>query len=577
VAPIPHPATGSCPIKPPFNSSPTHIHLYQLRDSGSIDLRWLLSNIAEVQPLKPRPSFLCKPADGTTQDWLICLDDMESHTMADRDDEGIVYVFMSDDQEIVVSILYVISSTLSIMGSSTIIFKVLRDRTHATSYDRLMLGLSCTDIVSSLGWMLTPFLLPKQTSPRVWAIGTDATCSFLGFVTQLGFSSILYNGFLSYYFLATIRFGVNRRTFALRWEPWIHIFVAFFCLTTSLVGIGVGFFSELSVGMGCWVNNYPEDCIFDDCTSIIIGWIYGPLPVLFSMISLIINNCIIYCHVRKVFRAAEVVVGDEMNSRIVRQNIHKQEVATQGFLYVAAFFFCIWPMGAARGIEAFNKVVVDERTFYWVLVFQAAALPLQGLFNMLIYNRPNLKRVRAAYPASSWMAAMRMACLDRHIPKLADLSKQEANEVRAAPSSDPRRNSNDGCTGFSNLQSIKEEGGDWDDDDEYSSNDFYRPSDPTGLIHANRPSLTTGGMMTTGKAVSPLGEVTAELSSGDTGVNGGSHQDPTTVGTPSAWLHTSRSLLESTLEKDAPPVEHVLVGGRTKMISSMDVWSTSSL
>ena len=360
----------------------------------------------------------------------------------DQIGEAIKYVFMTDNQEIAMSLLYVISSTFSILGSLTIIFKVLSDRKHATSYDRLMLGLSCSDIVSSLGWLFTPFLLPRETSPRVWAIGNNGTCTFLGFMTQLGFSSVFYNAFLGFYFLATIRLGVKRETFAKTWEPSIHVFVALFSFITSGVGVAVGFFSELSVGMGCWVNDYPKGCI-EGCAAETIAWIYGPMPVFFAVVSLMVNNGLVYCHVRNVFRVYEAAVGDEVNYVIMRQDIHKREVATQGFLYVAAFFFCYWPAATARGIEAFNTDVVNERNIYWVLMFQAGALPLQGLFNMIIYNRPNLKRVRAVNPHMSLISAIRIACLDKDIPRLTDMSEQEAR-VLARSSSNRRNRSNNG-------------------------------------------------------------------------------------------------------------------------------------
>lgn len=230
------------------------------------------------------------------------------------------------------------------------------------------------------------------------------------------------------------------RTFAKKWEPLIHVFVALFSLTTSGVGVGVGFFSELSVGMGCWVNDYPKGCI-ESCAAETIAWIYGPMPVFFAVFSLIINNCLVYCHVRHVFRVYEAAVGDEVNYVIMRQDIHKREVATQGFLYVAAFFFCYWPAATARGIEAFDTNIVNERNIYWVLMFQAGALPLQGLFNMIIYNRPNLKRVRAVNPQLPLISAIRIACLDKDIPRLTDMSEQEAR-VLAISSSNRRNRSN---------------------------------------------------------------------------------------------------------------------------------------
>ena len=229
---------------------------------------------------------------------------------------------LTDGQERVLSLLYVFSSTLSIIGSSTIIFKVLANRGKATSYDRLMLGLSLCDIVSSIAYSLYPFFLPAQTSPRVWAFGNEATCSFIGFMTQFGFSAAVYNGFLSYYYVLTIRYGMDRKFFAERYEALMHFFGLTFCFISALVGSVKGFYSEVQLGFGCWVNDYPRGCIGDECMGALIGGLYGGIPLFFSLFSMIFNNLLVYLHVRSVFRSSEIVLSE----RILRQKVQKREV-----------------------------------------------------------------------------------------------------------------------------------------------------------------------------------------------------------------------------------------------------------
>lgn len=365
---------------------------------------------------------------------------------------------LSDGQEMTLSVLYVASSTLSIVGSSTIIYKVIADRTQATSYDRLLLGLSCCDLVASIGFALNPFLLPKGTSIRVWAIGSESSCEFLGFMTQLGFSSVLYNGFLSYYYLLTVRYGVKRHVFARRYEPWFHAISFFFAFITAVVGASMGFYSEVQLGLGCWVNDYPEGCTSENCLSEEIAWFYGSTPVLFALLSLIVNNTLVYLHVRKVFHTTTNVVETD---RVFRQRIQKREVATQGLFYVATFFFCFWSPIAVRVMEAFSESV-DETEIYWILVFMSATLPLQGFLNVFVYNRPNYKRVRAAYPGLSRLAAIRKACLDPKIPKLTEISTPSATLGLA---NKYKRRVPQGGSGYSsNLCRIEEES-DPDDDE----------------------------------------------------------------------------------------------------------------
>lgn len=228
---------------------------------------------------------------------------------------------LSDGQEKLLSLLYLCSSTLSMVGSSTITYKVFANRRKATSYDRLMFGLSICDIISSIAYSLYPFFLPKETSPRVWAIGSDATCSVLGFLTQLGFAAALYNAFLSFYYVLTIRYGMDRKFFAKRYEVLMHLFGLSFCFFTALVGSAKGFYSEVQVGFGCWVNDYPRGCT-DDCLSTLIGGFYGGIPLFFSLLAMMINHVLVYLHVRTVFKTDDILVSE----RILRQKMQKKEV-----------------------------------------------------------------------------------------------------------------------------------------------------------------------------------------------------------------------------------------------------------
>lgn len=356
---------------------------------------------------------------------------------------------LTDRQERALSVLYLLSSLLSIAGSSTIIFKVVSNRRKVSSYDRLMLGISASDLVGSFGYALYPFIGPRETSPRIWAIGSDATCNFAGFLTQLGFAAVIYNGFLSFYYLLTIRYMMPRQKFAKKVEPYIHAFAILFPAITASVGAGMGFYSEVQVGFGCWVNDYPRGCV-EDCLSEEIGWFFAGTPVFFSCFALIINHSLVYLNVRKVFNTVEVVNFN----RIQRQNIQKREVAVQGFLYVGSFFFCFWSPIGVRGIEAFSYDVVDESKIYWILVCQAFMLPLQGFLNMLVYNVPNFKRVRAAYPEISYFGALAKACFNPDIPKLIEISN--LSNLSNSKRNKYKNNSNSGSAFSSNLFQIRE-------------------------------------------------------------------------------------------------------------------------
>jgi hypothetical protein len=221
---------------------------------------------------------------------------------------------LSEAQEKVISLLPVFSGFLSVLGSLTIIYMVSRrcrigssnNRQRklrwTTPYTRLLFGMSCCDIVSSITLMVMPFLLPSESSQRVWAFGNDATCSVIGFFQQFSLSAFLYNGCLSFYFVLTARYRWKNHQLARIIEPWMHIFSIGFPLATATAGSIMGIYHEMEIGQTCWITNYPENCEQDEdvpCQSVTLAWIFGGTVFLFAFLSIPINNLIIFLFVRK--------------------------------------------------------------------------------------------------------------------------------------------------------------------------------------------------------------------------------------------------------------------------------------
>jgi len=60
-----------------------------------------------------------------------------------------------------------------------------------------------------------------------------------------------------------------------------------------------------------------------------------------------------------------------------------REVAQQGFMYVAFFYIAFTPAFIIRVLEGLGMDGEKEADIYWLLVMNAALLPLQGWFNFL--------------------------------------------------------------------------------------------------------------------------------------------------------------------------------------------------
>jgi hypothetical protein len=308
---------------------------------------------------------------------------------------------LSSNQERVLSLLLITSATLSIAGSLTIVKKIVRNRRRASSCDRLLLGLSCSNIIASITFGIGPFLLPQTTSTRVWAFGNGPTCTALGFFLQLSYAAILYNAMLSYYFLMKVRCSLKRFRISY-WEPWMHCVAIGIPVFTACLGVAFGIYHEIKFGwLGCWINDYHHDHIW--------GLVFGLLPFGFTVLSILINNLIIYHyvkttvgsvitpgtkHVTRSSNAAEQGGGersirgehglmrddDERKRGIRSQQI--RDVATQSYMYVGAFFLSYWSPFCVQLLKTMRNP--NDRDIYALLVLQSICLPLQGYVLMIL-------------------------------------------------------------------------------------------------------------------------------------------------------------------------------------------------
>jgi len=172
------------------------------------------------------------------------------------------------------------------------------------------------------------------------------------------------------------------------------------------------FFSEMRIGLGCWVAAFPEGCDeTGNCIGAYIAWAFGGVPFLFTFLSLLINNIVITIYVRRALRV-ERRRGHSTKS----QRIQIRRVATRGFLYVVAFWLCSLPYFVVRllGGEGYRRS--KEADIYGILLLQASLTPLQGFFNMVIYIHPVFIRLKCA-GASNWVA-LRGVLSEREISKL---------------------------------------------------------------------------------------------------------------------------------------------------------------
>lgn len=117
-------------------------------------------------------------------------------------------------------------------------------------------------------------------------------------MTQFGLSAHWFSGLISVYFLMTIRFGVKQATIA-KALPFLQGFIIAWSVGTAIAGAVMQKFHPLGSSPGCWVGG-DSFCQGDDCdTTVLLGWIIGGIPTILMLIFVIVNNLILYCHIRR--------------------------------------------------------------------------------------------------------------------------------------------------------------------------------------------------------------------------------------------------------------------------------------
>jgi len=335
------------------------------------------------------------------------------------------------------AILPMISGPLSIIGSSLIINKILSERKRKLSlmYNRILLGFSICDIISSSAYSFSTLPSPSGT-PDIWgARGNDTTCAVQGFVIQAGFSVFYYNSLLIFYYLLTIRYGMSEVTMKKYLEPWIHIFIIFMAIVPNILGVCLGMFNNN--GNVCMAGDYPKDCSTNDeieCErgqkSYVFLWLTSGWLVVFLFFSLPINLIVLCFTLAKQDREVKrkhkfgthvilppVPNQDNDNRRVIVQRLRPcrsrriksssriKKARTQAIFYIVSSILCLcWPI--------FITAVPKPSGYFILRCLSQFFYPLQGFFNFCNYIWPRVVKLLEQKLAKTFFHALYLATFE---------------------------------------------------------------------------------------------------------------------------------------------------------------------
>lgn len=163
----------------------------------------------------------------------------------------------SESEQKILAIFPHITGGLSLIGSSSIVYDIWKDRDYKMKqpYFRILLGMSIFDVICSTSLCLSTIPVPAGTEGVFGARGTTGTCAASGFFNQFMLGSILYNFVLAIYYALSGTYRMTDEDFAKVYEPWLHGLAV-----VTTVGVALGTFSSISFSeltcFRCGVTNH---------------------------------------------------------------------------------------------------------------------------------------------------------------------------------------------------------------------------------------------------------------------------------------------------------------------------------
>ena len=130
-----------------------------------------------------------------------------------------------------------VTGTTSFLGSIYVIQDVLRNpkKRQESSYHRVMVGLSTSDLINSFTWMLSSWPMPRGS--RLFAAGTVGTCDATGFFLQISsLCTPIYNCSLATFYLLQLKYSWSHSKMR-RLDKWMHILPWVWAIIPGLAGL----------------------------------------------------------------------------------------------------------------------------------------------------------------------------------------------------------------------------------------------------------------------------------------------------------------------------------------------------
>mmetsp|Transcript_5383 Transcript_5383/g.8261 ORF Transcript_5383/g.8261 Transcript_5383/m.8261 type:complete len:371 (-) Transcript_5383:84-1196(-) len=336
-----------------------------------------------------------------------------------------------------------ITAPLSIIGSLAILYLIIFKRHIRNTYHRFMIMISIADIGFTIAFLCSVWPVPKGMVDG--AEGTMGTCVARAFFIQwFGTLGPFYNAVLEIYYVAMIRYNVSAKNFANKYEKWAHAVIHMVALGLSITGLVADVYNP-TIGKisGCYITSYPPNCKSNpdvECTRgdnakpylfflgilpyyIALFIIYGSILMIlwtvlrkerdsskFSFSSMMSRETQSASSLSPQLEEGESQKSGQKsrNPSIFRRssvrtttNTITRPVVIQSLLYGIFFSLTYLSFTIFRSIVFFSDWSRSSTIFQVLAIITSIFLPLQGLFNLIIFIRPKYVQLRQRFPDRS--------------------------------------------------------------------------------------------------------------------------------------------------------------------------------
>ena len=314
-----------------------------------------------------------------------------------------------------------LSASLSLVCSTTIIYKISRSNTKLNSpYSRLIFGLSVYDAISSFANCASSMPIPRDHEPDVWgALGNETSCRIQGFLFLATIvNSPFYNLSLCIYSLCIIKYSMTDKAFSKRIETPLHVIPFIFGSFAAIFTLSMGYINV--AGNVCFVGSQSTAKREEKELSkvLLLGIIAIPCGIVFLAIMLIMG--VIFCTVwkqemvMKQYRFTPAITttttttsSTDRPRSLSRRHGKIQAVKSRAFQYFLVYLVTFVPPTIIRFIGRGDYQYSDTPVF--LLIMGRFLFPLQGFLNMCVHLHPQIKSIRQSNSEFSYIRGFYLA------------------------------------------------------------------------------------------------------------------------------------------------------------------------